>query len=290
MLKLNWLNSLSIISFLFCIYWLINLNKKVAKGSVNKEPLNKLEENLVIFFSILATPISSAVIYFNLKKKYPTKANQSGRVGLFFAVLFLIGYLILYVIAGIARDIEQKYYSQNGPGWVDLSATSTIETNLSTSSDESLLALTKSVGNIISDETGDKNYNELWLSNLKSGKKELLAKSGPISFSDKESPTEFYNIKTAVFSNDNKILYFLASYYATSDALFSINLESKEIKFICGSNYLDVIKTGKYKDNLVTNQHRYFDGGGSYYRFYITNPKTGNDIKEVGDSLDNFKF
>lgn len=160
-------------------------------------------------------------------------------------------------------------------------------TSLATSSDGKILALYKNI------RIGQINQGELWAVNLENGQEELLAKEGEalpqgiVNVSDVPNPPlEIANIKTAVFSNDNKTLYFWDSLaYMVSGAVYSVDLSNKTISFIAGSNYLDVIKKGKYKDYLVLYKHEYMSAGGSYDYYYVVDPKNGDEIKTIGVSL-----
>ena len=156
------------------------------------------------------------------------------------------------------------------------------KTNLATSSDGKLVVFYK---NIV---VNNASKGELWMVNLENEKENLLAKDELSSSAEMaESSPDIPSVSQAVFSNDNKILYFIDEFaHVTSGNLYSINLIDKKMKLVCGSNYLDIFKSGKYKDYLITNQHRYYDGGGSYNDFYITDPNTGKDVKTIDSSLD----
>jgi hypothetical protein len=162
-------------------------------------------------------------------------------------------------------------------------------TGLATSSDNKILALYKDI------RIGQINQGELWAVNLKNGQEELLAKEGEalpqgiVNVSDVPNPPlEIANIKAATFSSDNKTLYFWDSLaYMVSGAVYSVDLSSKAINFIGGSNYLDVIKKGKYKDYLVLYKHEYMPAGGSYDYYYVVDPKNGDEVRAIGSSLHN---
>lgn len=136
------------------------------------------------------------------------------------------------------------------------------------------------------------HYNQIWLYNFYSQEKEVLVKSEKtanlnIINKDKFPFDEIYNLQIGDFSNDNKYLYFFSRAWTTSAAIFSVNLETKEIKFISNSNYLEVIEEGEYKDYLILSQHRYYPSGGSYDNYYIVDPSNGKEIKDLGDNLNN---
>lgn len=158
------------------------------------------------------------------------------------------------------------------------------KTNLAISSDKKSLAVHKDAFK------GDITLSELWFRDVKTGKEDLLIKSGPTeSLNLVDAPDEISGIYSAVFSGDGKTLYFTDQLaYVTSGAVYSINLETKKINFISGTNYLDIVKTGKYKDFLILNKHKYIPGGGSYDRYYAVNPNTGEEVRDIGNNLENF--
>lgn len=152
-------------------------------------------------------------------------------------------------------------------------------TSLATSSDDKIVAFYKN--------TYD-GRGELWTLNLRNGQEELLTNDIPESpasgdFTSKENP----NIPEAMFSNDGKTLYFMDNRaYVTSGEVYSINLSDKKINNLGTSNYLDVIRSGKYKDYLIFYKHEYIPSGGSYNYYYVVNPVSGEKVRSIGDTLD----
>ncbi len=159
---------------------------------------------------------------------------------------------------------------------------------------------TSSDGNLVvsAQENRDKEwsksvyYKDLWTLNILTGETELLVVGGPFKqpIGHPEVmdyiPDEIPNIYGATFSSDDKTLYFITDYYVVSDAIFAVDLNNKQVRFITGGNYVDVIRQGKYKDYLITNQHRYYhDQDGSYDYYYITDPSNGKDVEVLGDDL-----
>lgn len=148
-------------------------------------------------------------------------------------------------------------------------------------------------GEGIKDEVAETTsyYNEIWMFDFATKNKSLLVKSGDIKDlkianvnKDNFPFSEIHDLILGEFSNDGKYFYFASYAWSTSYAVFSININSKEIKLITDSNYLEVIKAGKYKDMLLTMHHRYYDGGGTYDYYYITDPKNGKDVKNLGEN------
>jgi hypothetical protein len=160
-----------------------------------------------------------------------------------------------------------------------------------TSGDGKYLAYTKDAKHIDYDPIDTINYNEIWLKDIKLKKEYTLVKSGKIKDLKIKNVTEsnfpfdeIRNLNIDDFSNDGNLLYFRTAAWTTSAAVFSVDIKTKEIRFVTDSNYLEVIKTGKYKGMLITMPHRYYnDKEGSYDYYYIFDPRTGKDLKELGE-------
>ena len=80
------------------------------------------------------------------------------------------------------------------------------------------------------------------------------------------------------FSADGRLVYFVTPAWATSGAVHAVDTTSREERFVVAGDNLKVLHSGKYRDHLLVQQHRYFLGGGSYDWFYLFTP----DAKEVG--------
>lgn len=80
------------------------------------------------------------------------------------------------------------------------------------------------------------------------------------------------------FSPDNKTLYFETSAWVTSGAVHAINVDGKNERFVIDGDELHIVQTGKYKGDLIVNQHRYHDKGGSYNWDWLFTP-LGKQIK-----------
>ncbi|MCX6795780.1 MAG: hypothetical protein NT165_03615 [Candidatus Falkowbacteria bacterium] len=168
------------------------------------------------------------------------------------------------------------------------------ENKIITSQNGEFSAFTKDAENIVYDPVDSVNFNEIWISNLKSKKDRILIKSGKIKDlkianvnKDNFPFDEIRNLILSDFSIDGNYLYFSSAAWTTSEAVFSVNIKTDDIRFITDSNYVEVVKNGKYKGMLITNHHRYYkDKEGSYDHYYITDPKTGEDVKELGENID----
>ncbi|MGJ5592531.1 hypothetical protein ACMGDI_03450 [Morganella morganii] len=95
-----------------------------------------------------------------------------------------------------------------------------------------------------------------------------------------------------VYMNDLDI-YFLSDAWVTSGAIHRIKWQQlldvldnspitiDDIEYITNGNSLYVIQRGKYQGYIITEKHKYKDGGGSYDAYYLISPD-GTEIKKIG--------
>lgn len=137
---------------------------------------------------------------------------------------------------------------------------------------EELEAIVKSSADGINDE--------LWI-RYADGKEEKL-----VSSKDNEDVTKKIDgIIEPQFSADRNKLYFMTSAWVTSASVHVIDIKTKEEKYVCPGNFLEIVQDGNYKGKLIVNQHRYLKGGGSYDHYYLIDEQ-GNEIKDLGEALD----
>jgi len=136
----------------------------------------------------------------------------------------------------------------------------------------------------ISTGEGDVPNNELWIK-YKSGKEELM-----VACRNANNPDSIIgDIYAPQLSNDKAEVYFLSAAYATSDELHGVNLKTKQERAVCAANFFEIIRSGKYKNDIIVNQHRYrFKKPiGSYNWFYIVDEQ-GKVLKTLGESSKKF--
>jgi hypothetical protein len=87
------------------------------------------------------------------------------------------------------------------------------------------------------------------------------------------------------FNSDGRRLYFLTPGWATSSALHVYDMRAGEERFVLAANDLLVLNfcAGKYRDDLVVAQHRYFLFGGSYDWYWLYDPTGRKEIGAVGE-------
>ena len=96
------------------------------------------------------------------------------------------------------------------------------------------------------------------------------------------------NFSRPVFSNDNSKIYFLTTGWVTSRAIYSAKISDSSARFITGGNSLEIVRSGKWADNIITTKHKYFVGGGSYDWYWLICPE-GKTIGPLGENTDYFR-
>jgi hypothetical protein len=90
------------------------------------------------------------------------------------------------------------------------------------------------------------------------------------------------------FSSDGRYLFFLSAAWATSGAVHVVDTKTRKEHFVCPGNDLEIIHTGKYRDCLLIQQHRYFLGAGSFDWYWLLR-SNGQEIGPVGADPESFK-
>lgn len=95
----------------------------------------------------------------------------------------------------------------------------------------------------------------------------------------------FWNLQ---FTNDGEWLYFQSHAWATSSAIFRLDMRTGLDVFICPGNSLEILVDGDYEGYLIVSQHKYYIGGGSYDCRWLLD-SDGNTIGPISDLNNSFK-
>lgn len=121
--------------------------------------------------------------------------------------------------------------------------------------------------------------DEIWIANTKETTKKLLVAP---HFSCKDVSKVIIDPHNLQFSPDSKTLYFETSAWVTSGAIHAVDVDGNHLRFVTDGSELRVVQSGRYKGNIIANQHRYrFKGNtplGSYDWDWLFTP-TGKRIK-----------
>lgn len=140
------------------------------------------------------------------------------------------------------------------------------------------------------DENGDYLILEqIVLLNISDLSEKTIFKSGIIKDKYIQNGNDFTNIfdvisglNSPLFSADNNKIYFSSAAWATSNAIFSVDINSGQLSYITDGNSLNIIADNKYNNDILVLKHKYYeDTDGSYDHYYIID-QDGNEIKDVG--------
>ena len=117
--------------------------------------------------------------------------------------------------------------------------------------------------------------DEIWIVNTEKMTKKLLV---PPHFTCGDVTKLIIDPHHLRFSPDSSTLYFETSAWVTSGAVHAVNVDGKHERFVTDGTELRIVQTGSYKGDLIVNQHRYHDKGGSYNWDWLFTP-AGKQIK-----------
>ena len=117
--------------------------------------------------------------------------------------------------------------------------------------------------------------DEIWIVDLKKMKKRLLVTNHFSCGNVKKVILDPHHLE---FSPSGKILYFETSAWVVTGAIHAVDVSGKNLRFVTDGGEYRIIQNGPNKGNLVVNQHRYHDGGGSYDWDWLYTP-AGKQIK-----------
>jgi hypothetical protein len=107
----------------------------------------------------------------------------------------------------------------------------------------------------------------------------ILCDGDPLDLPDSDYTKIFGNsirgISRPQFSADGSRLYFLASAWATSHAVFYIDLNNDKVNYLTHGNVFQVLTDGAYAGSLLIEQHRYYPAPnyGSFDHRWLVSPE-----------------
>jgi hypothetical protein len=99
-----------------------------------------------------------------------------------------------------------------------------------------------------------------------------------------EAEAQLCDFRSKQFSSDGRRIYFLAPAWTTSGALHVYDLRTREQRFVLPANDLLVLNfcSGRYQDDLVVEQHRYFVFGASYDWYFLYDAAGKKELGPLG--------
>jgi Tol biopolymer transport system component len=127
--------------------------------------------------------------------------------------------------------------------------------------------------------------DQIWIVDLKDRKPRLLASEKSVAPGNAPGKTLLGTLCSdqLSFSPDGGTLYFLALAYETSCAVYGVDINTGDEKFVTDGNSLHVAMNGQYAGSLVVEKHKYFLGGPAYNFAWLVQPD-GTEVGPVGES------
>jgi len=131
---------------------------------------------------------------------------------------------------------------------------------------------------------------DIWISAVDGAQPQLVLKGGPRPLLVPPVdglPKELEEIASPKFDPDAKRVYFIAGAWATSGAIYILDLETREVKFFTDGNVFAVLHGAPHRGKLLVSKHRYHGAPnyGSYDHLWLVSP-TGEVGEDFGEDLD----
>jgi hypothetical protein len=121
--------------------------------------------------------------------------------------------------------------------------------------------------------------SQLWVAGVANRQGPALLINSPIEIRGRR----FWAFHSPQFSADNKSVYFLVDFAATSSAIARVSVADKRVEFIAaGVLGFSVISGGKYGGYLIAHEHRAKLAPG-YFDWYWLLKATGEEIGVIGE-------
>ena len=200
------------------------------------------------------------------------------------SALFLA--LSLPVLAQTVSVKEGNIQFTNKAGQITAITSSGRDSNPVLSSDGKWVVFVRKIdGKKIATGSEEVDPSELWQIRADGKEPTLLVRCREAKGDKDHVIAAFENLQ---FSSNGKLVYFVTPEWATSGAVHVVDTTNGKEHFVFPGNGLKIVTSGEYKDCLLTQQHRYFVGGGSYDWYWLLRPD-GKEVGPVGEDTENFE-
>jgi len=125
---------------------------------------------------------------------------------------------------------------------------------------------------------------DIWMSAIDGSGAEIVLEGGPrpgLAPPVSGFPEELEGITSPKFDPEGQRVYFIADAWATSGAIYVLDLGTREVKFLTDGNGFAVLHGEPHRGSLLVSKHRYYDAPqhGSYDHFWLVSAtaKVGED-------------
>jgi hypothetical protein len=129
---------------------------------------------------------------------------------------------------------------------------------------------------------------DIWIAAVDGSHPELVLTGGPrpdLVPPVATLPKELAGITSTKFDPDAQLVYFIADAWATSGAIYVLDLKTRGVRYFTDGTVFAVLQSEPHRGSLLVSKHRYFEGGGSYDHFWLVSPE-GTVGEDVGPDLE----
>jgi hypothetical protein len=140
-----------------------------------------------------------------------------------------------------------------------------------------------------------RSVGNIWVADSDGSREELVLQGGPcpdLIMTDVAAhfPRELEGISSAQFDPDGRQVYFLASAWESSGAIYVLDLESRRVRFLTDGNAFVVLHGDPYRGHLLVNKHRYhgppvFGAYDHYWRISASGEEAGDAGADLAGAL-----
>ena len=199
----------------------------------------------------------------------------------------VIGLLLLFPITCLGESVSIKdgnvFFTRGDGREVQLTSDG-LDSDPSLSLDsKKVVFVRRTPGYLIDTGRGDVDENELWIAAVdRRSKPRLVLRGRSGNFRDNLVLAGFYLPR---FSADARRVYFLATTWATSDAIHSLDLSSGKTQFIAAGHSVEPINYGRFKKYAFVRTDTMGRQGGHIDDYWLYNPE-GKAVKRIGGELE----
>jgi len=136
---------------------------------------------------------------------------------------------------------------------------------------------------------GDVDDNELWIADPAGGQPPRRVLVGhPGTFRDDENLV-LAGFVEPQFSPDKSRIYFVGAAWATSSAMWMLDLNSGHARYLCAGLGLEVLQSGKYAGFLIALKEIPLMLSARTFRYWVLDPD-GRDVSEIGEAEDSVRY
>ncbi|EKD55712.1 MAG: hypothetical protein ACD_59C00062G0001, partial [uncultured bacterium] len=134
-------------------------------------------------------------------------------------------------------------------------------------------------GVIVEMPCGEVEVTNLYATDLSTSGRPYLILRGSRTLAGEASKVNV-GIMGPQFSLNGSKIFFMCAYAATSNAVKSIDLKSRVVKFLTDGNSLRLIYSGNYSGHFISARHKY-DGQDGARDVYCSMSPDGEEVREV---------